>query len=237
MPILYLVRHGQASFGQENYDQLSALGEKQSKAVGQLFAAQRIIPGQAHSGTLVRQRETARIALAAANHDLQISESIAFNEYDSKGVFENYLPPVLDEHPAIRDMIKPDDYDALKDRRIFQTLFFPVMQHWITGQPATRAPMEPFDEFRKRVVGGLNQLTESMDDSAPSVLFTSGGVISVILAEVIGLGWQQIADFNWRTANASISRLEVSDRGLKLDGYNHHAHSHDPDNGLKVTYL
>jgi broad specificity phosphatase PhoE len=36
---LYLVRHGQASFGADNYDQLSELGGWQSERLGQYFAS------------------------------------------------------------------------------------------------------------------------------------------------------------------------------------------------------
>lgn len=237
MPILYLVRHGQASFGQQNYDQLSALGERQSAAVGRLFAEQGIKPAAVHSGTLVRQRETARIALAAANHAVIVKENEAFNEYDSKGVFENYLPRVLDDHPAIRDQMRPDDYGMLKDREVFQALYFPVMQQWISGAEATRGPVESFADFQQRVSAGLDDMVRSISPEGPSVLFTSGGVIAVILAKVMGIDWKESAEFNWRTANASISRLGISGRGIKLDGYNHHTHSHDPSAGLKVTYL
>ena len=38
MGTLYLVRHGQASFGADDYDQLSELGHKQSVRLGEYFA-------------------------------------------------------------------------------------------------------------------------------------------------------------------------------------------------------
>lgn len=43
MAELYLVRHGQASFGTENYDRLSALGEQQGVWLGEYFARQDIV--------------------------------------------------------------------------------------------------------------------------------------------------------------------------------------------------
>ena len=39
MSILYLVRHGQASFASENYDQLSPLGERQARQLGEHWVA------------------------------------------------------------------------------------------------------------------------------------------------------------------------------------------------------
>ena len=39
MGTLYLVRHGQASFGEDDYDKLSELGHRQSRRLGEYFAA------------------------------------------------------------------------------------------------------------------------------------------------------------------------------------------------------
>jgi len=38
MAELYLIRHGQASFGAEDYDQLSSLGKTQCELLGAFFA-------------------------------------------------------------------------------------------------------------------------------------------------------------------------------------------------------
>ena len=40
MSAIHLVRHGQASFGADDYDLLSALGERQSRVLGQALARQ-----------------------------------------------------------------------------------------------------------------------------------------------------------------------------------------------------
>ena len=37
MTTIYFIRHGQASFGAESYDQLSPNGELQAKILGQYF--------------------------------------------------------------------------------------------------------------------------------------------------------------------------------------------------------
>ena len=39
MTTIYFIRHGQASFGAESYDQLSPNGELQAKILGQYFDA------------------------------------------------------------------------------------------------------------------------------------------------------------------------------------------------------
>jgi broad specificity phosphatase PhoE len=39
MASIYLIRHGQASFGSANYDQLSTLGQRQADVTGEFLSA------------------------------------------------------------------------------------------------------------------------------------------------------------------------------------------------------
>ena len=61
MSSLFLVRHGQASFLERNYDKLSAKGEEQARILGRYWAGLKISFDRVYSGPRVRQRETARI--------------------------------------------------------------------------------------------------------------------------------------------------------------------------------
>ena len=65
MATIYLFRHGQASFGADDYDKLSPLGERQATVLGQYLRDHDIALDAAYSGDLLRQRETAQLALAA----------------------------------------------------------------------------------------------------------------------------------------------------------------------------
>ena len=59
MSELILVRHGQASFGAESYDKLSAKGVEQAKILAQHWQGLSENFDHIYSGTLLRQRETA----------------------------------------------------------------------------------------------------------------------------------------------------------------------------------
>ena len=66
MGTLYLVRHGQASFGAADYDQLSELGTRQCRALGEWFAARGIGFEAVLRGTLCRHVQSlARLRPAA----------------------------------------------------------------------------------------------------------------------------------------------------------------------------
>ena len=59
MRLLYLVRHGQASFGKRDYDALSGLGHEQSRTLGRELAVRGTVPEVVIRGELRRHRETA----------------------------------------------------------------------------------------------------------------------------------------------------------------------------------
>ena len=58
MPTILLLRHGQASFGTADYDVLSALGERQARAVDAELHRRAAAIDLAASGTMRRQRDT-----------------------------------------------------------------------------------------------------------------------------------------------------------------------------------
>ena len=58
MGTLYLVRHGQASFGAADYDQLSELGQRQSVRLGEYLANKGVTLDAVLTGTLRRHQQT-----------------------------------------------------------------------------------------------------------------------------------------------------------------------------------
>ena len=58
MSELILIRHAQASFGHENYDNLSALGHDQAALLGSLFERLKITPDRVVIGTQKRHLQT-----------------------------------------------------------------------------------------------------------------------------------------------------------------------------------
>ncbi|MGV2836957.1 phosphoglycerate mutase family protein, partial [Pseudomonas shirazensis] len=62
---LYLIRHGQASFGAADYDVLSPVGVRQSQALGSHLANLGLRLDRCIAGDLRRQQDTALLALEA----------------------------------------------------------------------------------------------------------------------------------------------------------------------------
>ena len=64
---IYLIRHGQASFGQPAYDHLSTVGERQAELLGRHFLKKGIHFYAVYSGALRRHVQTATIAMSQMN--------------------------------------------------------------------------------------------------------------------------------------------------------------------------
>jgi broad specificity phosphatase PhoE len=65
MSMIYMIRHGQASFGKDNYDRLSPLGKRQARILAQHLLTTGFHPDAVYSGTMVRKTTTAQEVLFA----------------------------------------------------------------------------------------------------------------------------------------------------------------------------
>ena len=94
-----VVRHGQASFGAEDYDVLSGTGEEQARVVGRSLA--HLEPDLVVHGSLVRQRRTAELAASAAGWSAPLREDHRWDELDQFAQFAT-IDAMPDESDAGR---------------------------------------------------------------------------------------------------------------------------------------
>ena len=100
---LILVRHGQASFGAEDYDQLSDLGTRQGHRLGEYWREASQSPERSDAlqfdavlmGSLKRHRQTWEAIAEGAR--LQMTPEVwpGLNEYDSHALIETVHPDPL----------------------------------------------------------------------------------------------------------------------------------------------
>ncbi|MFN9904827.1 MAG: histidine phosphatase family protein, partial [bacterium] len=86
MGTLYLVRHGQASFGSEDYDRLSELGRRQCAALGEWMRERGITFEGTLRGTHRRHRESLEAIASTLPAVPSATEWPGLNEYDSEAV-------------------------------------------------------------------------------------------------------------------------------------------------------
>ena len=97
MGTLYLVRHGQASFGADDYDQLSALGRRQSVRLGEYLRGKGLTFDAVLTGTLRRHAQTWDGIAEGAALDLKPVLWPGLNEYDSHAVIAAVHPLPLEK--------------------------------------------------------------------------------------------------------------------------------------------
>src|SRR5260370_25073148 len=81
MGILFLVRHAQASFLEQNYDKLSALGDAHACHLGDYWARRQIIFDRVCAGDCVRQKDTLTlVSNAYSNSSRKFSDFLVLSE-------------------------------------------------------------------------------------------------------------------------------------------------------------
>jgi broad specificity phosphatase PhoE len=218
MGSLYLVRHGQASFGSQNYDALSALGHQQGHVVGQALKARSVVPEVVVAGTMQRHQETARAALSAMALDVPIQIHAGVNEFDHEDLIEVAEPRFVDKTVMMAEMAASGD-----PRRAFQSFFQDAVSRWVAGHHDAEYG-EPWSAFKLRCVAALDELVQLTPTKGQAVVFTSGGFISVVCAHLLGLHDSQAFTINWTLANAGITKINVGRDGLHLLSINEHSH-------------
>ena len=201
MSVVYLVRHGQASFGQADYDVLSPVGEQQAKVVGAELAARGVRPVTVLSGTLLRQRRTAEIALSSAGLSVECGEDARWNEYDHLGLVTALVDPL----PT--------------DPREFQAALDSALLRW-AGEGEVAGPAGSYADF---AAAGSAALAAAAGGGT-ALVFTSGGVIAALCAGLLRLGPTGLVALNRVVVNAAITKIVVGRSGASLVSFNEHGH-------------
>ena len=113
MAELFMVRHGQASFGTGNYDQLSALGERQGVWLGEYFAERGIAFDRVVTGSMQRHRQTADAIFRGLGSAASYDEDPGLNEYDFRALY-GALGEEMRELKALASGSMHDFYKGLK---------------------------------------------------------------------------------------------------------------------------
>lgn len=232
---LYMIRHGQASFGEKNYDRLSPMGVLQAQIVARHWVRIGRKIDAVYVGTMKRQIDTAG-ALISAYKERQIPvpkiiSDESFDEYDSASVFQAQLPGMMDENPSISEKLA----DIYTDKRTFQLLFEEAMNRWVSGT-CDMPGVVTWRNFTERVIKGVRQIMQAQGAKKRLAIFTSGGPISVVIKEALNLTDKSTMVLSWQIMNASITRFKYNTRGLALAGFNDIAHLELEHDASLLTY-
>jgi broad specificity phosphatase PhoE len=204
---IYLVRHGQASFGAADYDQLSPRGFEQSTVVGHELLRRGVEFSQARSGSLARQRDTAATALKVLGSGIDVVEDPRWNEYDHVDIATHHAGGAQQGD----------------DSRAYQAALDGALSAWVDAG-AEGPCAETWPAFLGRVRGALTDLVGTLGKGEHAVVFTSGGVIAAVCGALIGTPEAGLLKLNRVTVNAGITKLVSGRGGVTLLSFNEHPH-------------
>ena len=221
MGTLYLVRHGQASFGAADYDNLSELGHRQSVRLGEYFAGKGLQFEAVITGTLKRHAQTWAGIARGAGLTHQALEWPGLNEYDSEAVIKAIHPAPLE---------KPDTPEMY--RHHFRLLRDGLTQ-WMNGV-VTPQGMPAYNVFVQGVTSALDHVRKSHAGNV--LIVSSGGPISTAVGHILGTTPETTIELNLRIRNSSVTELAYTPKRHMLVTYNTLPHLDDAEYADWVTY-
>jgi broad specificity phosphatase PhoE len=221
MGTLYLVRHGQASFGADDYDVLSPMGHQQSARLGDWFKFKGIAFDAALTGTLNRQIQTYAGICEGMGTELAATTWPGLNEYDSHAVIEAIHPHKL-QKPTSPEMYR-DHFRLLKDG----------LAQWMAGVVSPKG-MPSYPDFVAGVTSALDHVRKNCSGNV--LLVSSGGPIATAVGHVLGTSPETTIELNLRIRNCSVTEFAFTPKRHMLVTYNTLPHLDAPEHASWITY-
>lgn len=238
MAVIHLIRHGQASFGKKDYDQLSDLGKRQAGALGAHLQRSRTRLDVLLSGSMRRHTETSAAIIAALGKGAPPQDlHEGFNEYDHVAVIRAYLPLFMERVGEPKGITRAD---AVSDPKLFEFAFRFMLKAWMDNLPHEYAALGDWRDFCRGVGQGLSEALEAHGPKAHIGIVTSGGAIAAVLRAVLGLSNKRTLSMNWSIYNASVTQLYYGRTQRHEDalllGFNNVAHLEHAGGRELVTF-
>ena len=232
MAAIYLIRHGQASWGKADYDDLSEIGIRQSTILGESLRDRVGSPDHVIVGAMRRHRQTAQHTLSAMEIDHSWQEEHRWNEYDHVQLLQSFSS-------SLNHILQGDDQHVVREplvarneqRQRFQDLFDRALLRWIGGQHDDEYS-ESWPNFKSRIAEALESI---IGRQGTTFVFTSGGTISVVVQQLWNIPDQSWPQVNRVITNAAVTKLVIGKRGMHLSTFNDHSPFEGPRRHL-LTY-
>lgn len=210
MATIYLVRHGQASFGAADYDQLSDKGWRQAEQLGAYWREQGLTFDAVYSGTLRRHQQTLAgvltgLGIEGPSEALPHMQTSQLNEYDPDALLA-----------ALQvSLPKPDTPETI--RLHFRSLCT-AMAKWMDGSIAP-VGMPAWPDFQAGVMQ-LLQAIQAQHQGQTILLVSSGGPIATAVATVMEAPAEQVISLNMRIRNTAVTELGITPKRINLHSFN-----------------
>ena len=215
MATIYLIRHGQASFGSDDYDQLSQLGIRQAEVTGEYFRESGIFFDSAYSGDLKRQIDTSQLVLASQPTAFSTNIDSRFNEIRNDEQLEHLLPEIVKARPDIASLVDR----GLVSSKDYQKAIDAVFNFWVSDE-CKHPEIQSWHDYSKGVRDALTDVIKNQGSGKTIAVFTSGGTIATIVAQVLGLSGKQTYPFYEPMFNCAVTQLFYNQERISLSYFN-----------------
>jgi len=223
MSRIYLVRHGQAPFGTDDYDRLTATGVAQCEQLAHHWRAIGRKVDCLFSGTLRRQRDSAAAFARAFAHP----DGAAFGPRELPG-FEEY------NHRALLEAHHGGGLRAgSTDPREFHRRLTQALAAWTAGRLAA---FEPYENFRGRCAAALAALLAATGRGRAAVLFASAGSIAAAIQGALGVGDGDAVRLKLTFYNTGVSCLLWDGETITIESVNAVSHLEHPSFTRMITH-
>jgi broad specificity phosphatase PhoE len=221
MAQLFLVRHAQASFGAEDYDNLSELGHQQAALLGEYFKARNQQFDLVVTGDMRRHMQTSDgIHKSIESNSFECNP--AWNEFDFNAIVTAYLT-IFPQHKPASGSPRSEWYKVLRS----------AMIAWSKNSLSSYAG-ESWTNFRERVNRAAQDILESEHKNV--MVVTSGGAMAVFLMGLLNSSVEQAVGFNLQIKNTSVNQFFFNSKGYQLSSFNNVPHLDTPEKIALMTY-
>ncbi len=238
MAELYFVRHGQASFGAENYDELSPSGRTQSRWLGEYFAQAGLRFDRIVTGTMRRHRQTAdEIVAGMGGPQADAVRDAGLNEYDFGALFaamgEASLPVSGAASPDLTAHGVASHVSSTDAKKAFYRTLKQVLQLWAEARLPGPVP-ETWVEFQARVRHARSNLQRGSGKRV--LVVSSGGPIAVTAQQVLQAPDATAIALNMQIRNSSVCQYVFNEAAMSLVSFNAVPHLEHAHRRELVTY-
>ena len=223
MPQLLLMRHGQAMFGNDNYDELSQLGQQQAELTGAFFNSRAWQFDKIYLGPRHRHAQTLQ-GVFTGMYGADNSQDLMWKEI-------THTDTALDEFADGSKVLKSAKKRILaaqaiwpESRREQLVLYVQELHGWANGEFAIDDCVSA-DQFKQGAAVWLSTLMQNHQQRGEYILaVTSAGTIAAMLCSVLQLPVSQLVEFTIAMYNASLTHLLFRDDSITVRMFNsaHH---------------
>jgi len=229
MSTLVFVRHGQASLFSDDYDQLSEVGEEQSRLFGQYLARTNVKFDEVYMGPRKRHLQTANEAHSECGNLPEPIKLEQFDEHHVDQLVSNHLDELCELFPdlvTLRDNFHTAE-TPIDRQRGFARLFEAVSVMWV-NEACPDFGVESWATFKHRVSDGIDQIISQTGQSRKVLVSASAGTIVAAVHRAIQCPDEVALGLGWRVWNCSLTGFAFSGDRFTLDRFNTMSHIEDP---------